>query len=362
MARARRHILPFFIPHLGCPRQCVFCDQHKIAGRLAPPTAEELGAALAGLPEGLRPELAFYGGSFTALERSRQVYYLAVAREACEQGKICGIRVSTRPDAVGEEALALLREYGVGTVELGVQSMNDEVLERAKRGHRAADSLAAVRALRKWGFCVGVQLMPGLPGETFVSAAAGAERILAERPDLVRIYPTVVLQGTELGELYERGEYTPLTLAEAAKISLYVKLAAEEQGAKVIRVGLQPTEELGEQVLAGPYHPAFGELVLGAHMRCKVTCLLTDIAGGAADKTDGILYCHNGEVSAIVGQRRQNMAYYQEAWPGLRVKAAQDIMDIKKGELRLEAGGRVWRLTEEDFRKNWRRSPYLRID
>lgn len=361
MARARRHILPFFIPHLGCPQQCVFCDQHKIAGRLRPPTAAELKTALAGLPEGLQPELAFYGGSFTALERAQQVYYLEVARGAYERGKICGIRVSTRPDAVGEGALALLREYGVGTVELGVQSMSDEVLARAKRGHRAADSLAAVRTLRGHGFCTGVQLMPGLPGETLASAAAGAERILAERPDLVRIYPTVVLQGTELGELYEQGEYAPLTLAEAVKISLYVKLAAEERGARVIRIGLQPTEALGEQVLAGPYHPAFGELVLGAYMRCKVMYLLTDIAGGAADNT-GVLYCHNSEVSAVVGQKRQNMAYYQEAWPGLRVKATRDMIDINRGELRLEAGGRGWRLTEADFRQNWRRSPYLHID
>lgn len=358
MAQARRHILPFFIPHLGCPQQCIFCDQHKIAGSRGAPTAAEVASAIGALPEGVCPELAFYGGSFTALSPEQQIYYLAPARRAVQNGTISGIRVSTRPDCINPGTIRLLQEYGVGCVELGVQSMCEAVLKRAKRGHGGGDSLEAVRLLKKAGFCTGVQLLPGLPGETESSAVLGARRILAEKPDLVRIYPAVVLAGTELGELYQREQYRPWSLEKAAKISLFIKLLAEEAGAQVIRMGLQPTEELGSQVLAGPYHPAFGELVLGLYNRCKVMQLLERAKMAVDLVSSGILYCPEREISAVLGQKRCNLTYYQEIWPNLRVKSEKGM---QTGSLRLKAGGREWGLLDEEFRRCWRRSRLLQI-
>lgn len=237
MAQAKKHILPFFIPHLGCPQQCIFCDQHKIAGQAAP-TAGAVCQAILALPAAQRQdyELAFYGGSFTALPVERQEYYLEPVRQALTAGLLGAARISTRPDCLDEVVLARLRHFGVGTVELGVQSMDDEVLRLARRGHTAQQSLAAVRRLQRAGFVVGVQLMPGLPGETLASAWAGAQRVLAEQPQLLRIYPTVVLQGTALGRLWQQGEYQPLSLEQAAQITLAIKLLAEEQGTAVIRM------------------------------------------------------------------------------------------------------------------------------
>lgn len=359
MSVARKHILPFFIPHLGCPNQCVFCDQRQISGRQTAPTPADLAALLNSLPAEEEPkaELAFYGGSFTAIPTSAQEAFLRIAAEAVRQHKIASIRISTRPDCVDDTVIGLLRRYGVNTVELGVQSMDDSVLQAARRGHKAADSVAAVRRLKRVGFCTGVQLMPGLPGETVKSAISGAERILAEKPDLLRIYPTVVLRGTELAGRFVRGEYAPLGLAEAAGVSLYIKLLAEEQGTRVIRIGLQPSEELAAQVLAGPYHPAFGELVLGLYCRSKALHLLQEAATGTDNirPKSGTLYCSEKDISAVIGQKKQNIAYYKDILPDLQIKPAA----LPPGELRLNIDGGVWRLTDGQFRQNWRQSDFF---
>ncbi len=343
MSQARRHILPFFIPHLGCPNQCVFCDQHKIAGQSLPPAPGEVAAALARLdPQAEhKPEVAFYGGSFTAIPRDSQISYLAAARQALDAGLISGIRLSTRPDAVAEPELALLKEYGVGTVELGVQSMTDDVLKLARRGHTAAESLAAVRRLQEWGFVCGVQLMPGLPGETAASAVQGAAQILALKPDLLRIYPTVVVAGTECERMFRAGEFQPLSLEEAARISLDIKLLAEAAGTTVIRIGLQPTEELAREVVAGPYHPAFGALVQGLFWRQKLLYALQKLPQAAE------CFVNKRDIAALVGYRRQNLAYYPA---GLRIRGAE----LAPGALRLRAAdGGEFMLTEAAFREFW---------
>ncbi len=340
MSEAKRHILPFFIPHLGCPNQCVFCDQHKIAGEASAPTPAAVAAALLRLdPDAaVKPEVAFYGGSFTALSQEVQRSYLAPAKQALEAGRIAGIRLSTRPDAVGEAELALLREYGVGTVELGVQSLSNEVLRRARRGHTAADALAAVQRLKDWGFVCGVQLMPGLPMETAASAVKGAARILAYKPDLLRIYPTVVVAGTELAAMYQAGEFQPLSIEDAAAISLDIKLLAEAAGTTVIRIGLQPTEELAREVLAGPYHPAFGALVQALGWRNKLLFALARLPQAAE------CFVNKRDIPALVGWRRQNLAYYPE---GLRLRGAE----LPAGALRLAApDGGVFLLTDAEFR------------
>ncbi len=350
MAQAKKHILPFFIPHLGCPQQCIFCDQHKIAGQAAP-TAEAVWQAILALPAAQRQdyELAFYGGSFTALPVERQEYYLEPVRQALTAGLLGAARISTRPDCLDEVVLARLRHFGVGTVELGVQSMDDEVLRRARRGHTAQQSLAAVRRLQRAGFVVGVQLMPGLPGETLASAWAGAQRVLAEQPQLLRIYPTVVLQGTALGRLWQQGEYQPLSLEQAAQITLAIKLLAEEQGTAVIRMGLQPSPDLAAAVLAGPYHPAFGEMVQGLFWRFRVLTALREMPQAA------VLLVGRRHFSAVVGQKRQNWPYYAEIAPRLRLRELPPERALPEDTLLLQAGEAEFCQTEADFRQAWRR-------
>lgn len=331
MSVARRHILPFFIPHLGCPNQCIFCDQRRISGQKAQVLPQDLAGVLAGLPGDVQPELAFYGGSFTAIAADLQVAFLQVARQALDAGKICGIRVSTRPDAIDDDVMQRLAYFGVGAVELGVQSMTDDVLARARRGHAAADAINAVRQLKAAGFVCGVQLMPGLPGETPDSCLAGAARILAEGPDMLRIYPTVVVAGTDLADEFLAGRYQPLALDEAVDISLKIKLLAENLGVSVIRTGLQPTEELTGEVLAGPYHPAFGFLVQAACWRQKLLWALADMPEACE------CFVNKRDIAAVVGYKRGNMVHYpagfkvrgRELAPGavmLRNKAGQELV------------------------------------
>lgn len=319
MTVARRHILPFFIPHLGCPNQCIFCDQRTIAGAERPPTPDDVWARLAELPAEAEqaPELAFYGGSFTALAADVQEAYLRPAAQAIREGRICGIRLSTRPDAIDADVLALLQHYGVGTVELGVQSMTDEVLRLARRGHSSEDAVRALRLLQQAGLTAGVQLMPGLPGETHHSALAGARRILSLRPDMLRIYPTVVIEGTECAELYRQGVYRPLTLDEAAAVTLDIRIMAEALGVQVIRMGLQPSDGLAGRVVAGPYHPAFGSLVNNLWWRGKLLYML--------DKYDNVvkIFVNRRDLPSVVGQNRQNLPYYQAKVPRLQIKTRE---------------------------------------
>lgn len=343
MSVAKRHILPFFIPHLGCPNQCVFCDQRRISGQRTQVCPNDLSVVLANLPNDYenKPELAFYGGSFTAIAENLQTAFLQVAHSALRQGKISGIRISTRPDAINGEICERLLQYGVGAVELGVQSMTDEVLQAAKRGHTANDSLTALQMLKEYGFVSGVQLMPGLPLETAQTAIAGARRILSEKPDMLRIYPTVVVEGTELADLYRYGNFTPLQLDEAVEISLHIKLMAESLGVTVIRTGLQPTEELSDEVLAGPYHQAFGFLVQGAMWREKLLIALADFPQARE------CFVNKRDIAAVVGDKRRNLAYYPK---NLRIRGAE----LPMGDLRLADGqGGAYLLSDREFRRRF---------
>lgn len=343
MSVARRHILPFFIPHLGCPNRCIFCDQRRISGRMAEVLPRDLERMLGELNSevnaDVRPELAFYGGSFTAIDPNLQVAFLQVAAAAKMQGKICGIRISTRPDAIDEEILARLAKFGVGTVELGVQSMTDEVLIRAQRGHTAEDAILALRLLKNHGFVSGVQLMPGLPGETTASCLSGAARILCEKPDMLRIYPTVVVAGTDLADEFMAGRYLPLAMDEAVDISWKIRLLADEYGVTVIRTGLQPTEELAGEVLAGPYHAAFGFLVQAALWRQKLLMALGDMPDA------GECFVNKRDIAAVVGDKRANMAHYPV---GFRVRGGE----LPEGAVLLKnRGGRELLLTDGEFRQ-----------
>ena len=301
----KRRVIPLFIPHAGCPNQCVFCDQKKISGASTPVTPTQVFAEIEKcLPAaGEHCELAFYGGSFTAMEPSVQRGLLEAAQPFLRAGGIETIRLSTRPDAVSPQICEMLRTYGVSTVELGCQSMDGQVLAAVKRGHTPADVEKAVSCLRAFGFSVILQMMTGLPGDTGAQSIETAKRLIALRPDGVRIYPTVVLRGTVLQEMMETGAYKPQTVEEAVGLCATVYELFLENNIPVIRVGLNPTEALSSgEAVAGAYHPALGELVLSELYRRRAEKLLCGIKPGA----EAVLEVHPSRISVMVGQHRYN--------------------------------------------------------
>lgn len=263
----RNPIIPIFIPHQGCPHQCVFCNQLKITGSVPIIQPQDIRRIIEdGLSktEKCLPEIAYYGGSFTALPHDLQCMFLKPASELLAAGRIHSIRISTRPDYINQEILANLKSAGVTTVELGAQSLDDTVLNNACRGHTYRHVQDAVHQIKEASMKCGLQLMIGLPGEDWPSLICSAERALALRPDFFRLYPTIVINSTPLAELFNSGRYRPLTIREAVVRCAYLKIIFEYQSKiKIIRTGLQASDFLEQPgtILAGPYHPSFGEMV-----------------------------------------------------------------------------------------------------
>ncbi len=274
-------VIPVFIPHEGCPHCCVFCNQRKISGftEKAVTAADVRTTVHAWLdrdgPAQRRVQVAFYGGSFTGLPQVRQQELLGAVAPFLEQGRVQSLRLSTRPDYIDQERVDLLRRYKVSTVELGVQSMDDRVLARAQRGHKAADVAQAVPALRRAGMEIGIQLLLGLSGDTRTTLRQTVEQVIALQPDFVRIYPLLVVRNSELAEQYKRGEYTPLSLDKAVVLAAWMKQHFDQAGIRVVRMGLQAGTELESSLLAGPWHPAFGELVASRLMLRQTRKLLS---------------------------------------------------------------------------------------
>lgn len=271
-------MIPFFIPHVGCPYVCTFCNQSRITGQsgishLTPEYIQQTIKDYVGTKRCEKFwEVAFYGGSFTAIPKDLQHKLLMSAYEMLQRGIIDGIRCSTRPDAVGDEAITLLQSYGVKTVELGVQSMNDGILFDAKRGHTAQEVVEAVARLKQRNMTVGIQLLPGLKGETWQTIIETAIAVAALQPDFIRIYPVLVIKNTELADQYRAGEYEPLSTELAIQYCAFLKNWFEQHGIEVIRTGLQSTEELdsGNSLVAGPYEPAMGELVVNEQYKQRL--------------------------------------------------------------------------------------------
>jgi histone acetyltransferase (RNA polymerase elongator complex component) len=329
-------IIPFFIPHLGCPHQCVFCNQKKITGetrQLDPASIPSTIESYLGTNGRRGPvQVAFYGGSFTALPDDVQKAYLEAVQPFIATGRIESIRLSTRPDCITDEILAVLKHYQVKTVELGAQSMDDRVLQLSGRGHRTADTKQAVNLLREHHFGIGLQLMPGLPGDsadTFKDTVAGT---IALKPHFVRLYPALVIQGTPLEELYSNGRYAPLSLEEAVSWCKEALIRFEEAGIEVIRVGLQPTEELEKPgvIIAGPYHPAFRQLVESALYLDKMRTILKQEGRQAVSVAFSV---HPSAVSSAIGQKRSNICILQEEFglSGVRIISSQEV---PRGEVR----------------------------
>lgn len=272
-------IVPIFIPGQGCPHRCIFCNQESFTSQASMPVdashvRKVLDTAIRSpaFDPARDPEVAFYGGTFTMLPPAKIALLLGAVRPYLEKGYFKSIRVSTRPDAIDEERLSLIRNFGVSTVEVGAQSMDEEVLRLSRRGHTSRDISSSVQMLRQYGMRVGIQLLPGLPGDTEEKLLWTVDEVIKLGPDMVRIYPALVIRGTELAKWYEEGRYRPLGLEEAVKICAEASRRLEGAGIPVIRIGVMSSPFLAREgeILAGPWHEAFGFLVRSALYREKI--------------------------------------------------------------------------------------------
>lgn len=302
-------VIPLFISHHGCPHQCLFCNQEKIAGAntAAGERSDQIRSTLdEWLPRrgsGEEVQVAFFGGSFTCLPRLEQERLLTRVRPYLQAGAVQSVRLSTRPDCIDAERCRFLLDHGVRTVELGVQSLSDTVLRRSRRGHDSAQSRRSIILLREHGFTVGVQLMAGLPGETTVSFLRGIDEVIRLAPDFVRLYPCLVISGSDLAALFAEGTYKPLTLLQTIGLLTTAFARLRDADIRVIRMGLQPTAELENGLIAGPYHPALGELVLS---RWWLRQLRRRLAALQAEEKLTVTISPRDR-SALVGMRKHNM-------------------------------------------------------
>lgn len=338
---AREHILPVFVPHLGCPHDCVFCNQRRITSQQLPATAETvrrtIESAIVNQPEIQNWQLAFYGGSFTAIPAEDQIALLSVGKEYLDQGILSSIRLSTRPDTIDEAVLKRLQAYGVGTIELGAQSMVDAVLRRAGRGHTAQDVVHASELIRQYGFRLILQMMTGLPGDSGQESLETAKIICALRPDGVRIYPTVIVRDTALYDLWKAGKYTEHTVEDAVAVCAEIVPLFEQADIPVIRLGLNPTDELSAgAAVGGAYHPALGELVKSRVLRNRAEQLLAEISPQSKIRIVVPARLH----SQMVGQRKCNVEWLKEHFQlsELKICSQNGINDIKIEKLSVEKG------------------------
>jgi len=308
----KHYIIPIFIPHYGCTHACVFCNQQKITGRGTPVTPAEVAGIIdqhiSRITEKRHIEVAFYGGSFTALDTSIQQALLKPAYNALQHGRIHAIRLSTRPDYINDEIVQNLIDFGVSIIELGVQSLDNEVLKASARGHTYGDVIQAVAVIKKLGLQCGIQLMPGLPGEDWSSLITTARGVLQLAPNFIRIYPTVVIAHTKLADMYHDGRYTPLSLLMGTARAAFLKLLFLQYKIPVIRTGLQATEDLSNHdvVLAGPYHPAFGEMVDSYLFYLMMAHAVESIAPNQ-QRITMLIHHHSRDTSKIRGLANRNI-------------------------------------------------------
>ncbi len=324
--------ISLFVPHMGCPHQCSFCNQKTISGSVKPLTSDEVTATLnQAVADGIDPqntEVAFFGGSFTAIEYDYMVSLLEAAKPFIESRCFSGIRISTRPDAIDDNILAVLKEYGVTSIELGAQSTDPDVLTKNRRGHTREDIFNASRLIKNAGFSLGLQMMTGLLGDTEEKSLQTCRDIISLQPDTVRIYPTITLEGTHLGDLYKTGRYAPQSLAEAVSLCGKLLKLFHDNNITVIRLGLHSGGNVEEGYLAGPYHPAFGEMCQSAVYLAEAVALLDEL--NLEDKKV-TLYVNPTEISKMTGQKGANKAILQSMGYSVTVKgdSTLDKYEIK---------------------------------
>ena len=334
----KQYIIPIFVPHLGCPNDCVFCNQKSISGQMKNITKDDIKNTIEFYLKNIKDkeiytEVAFFGGSFTGIEESLQEEYLSTAYQYIKEGKVNSIRISTRPDYINKNILKRLKKYKVQTIELGVQSANDYILKRSGRGHTFEDVKKASKLIRWNGFKLGHQMMVGLPESTRIDEINTAKQLIKLKPKMVRIYPVLVIKNTKLEKDYLNGKYEPLPLVQAVETSKEIYNMFVKNRIEVIRIGLQNTEEISEpenensQVVAGPYHPAFRQLVESSVWYDKI---LEKIKKLNIKVKQVEVTVNPADVNTVVGHKRENAIKLKDTYDVI-LKVKQD-KNIKQGK------------------------------
>lgn len=332
----RQTNISIFIPHIGCPHKCSFCDQRTISGTQKPPRAEDISALLEEqaphLSErGISAEIAFFGGSFTAIPREYMTELLEAASAAVKRFPCySGIRCSTRPDCISEEVLDILKSYGMTAIELGAQSMSDEVLKANERGQSAEDVRKAAVLIRGSGIELGLQMMTGLYKDTVENCLYTADEFIKLSPKTVRVYPTVILKNTRLGKLFESGEYKSFSFDETVDLCAELLQKFERNDIRVIRLGLHASPDVERDKLGGVYHPALREIVESRIVLREMTERLK-----ALPKGDYTIFTDKRNISRTIGQKRENIRRLFEFGYNIEVKerAGETLRVVPKEEI-----------------------------
>lgn len=312
--------IPVFVPHKGCPHDCVFCNQRKITGQIEEMNAAKARSIIDSHLETIEKhndrgayhaEIAFFGGSFTAIERESMQELLSLAHGYVLSGRVNGVRCSTRPDCINDEVLALCKSYGMTAIELGVQSADDEVLKASNRGHTFKDVTNAAKLIKAYGMELGLQMMTGLPCDTAAKSIQTAEKIASLSPDSVRIYPTLVMEGTHLALMHQSGTYNPQTLDDAVELAAELVSIFLKNGITILRIGLQTTDGVNASTVKGPYHNAFAELVYGRIWRSKIEA---DIIARSLHDTTYEIDAPADKISQIIGHKKENANYFKRKY------------------------------------------------
>lgn len=338
----KHYIIPIFVPHLGCPNDCIFCNQKSISGQQKMITKEDIKNTIDFFLKNIKDkeakkEVAFFGGSFTGIEVEKQEEFLKTAYEYIKQGEINSIRISTRPDYIDKKTLKRLKKYRVETIELGVQSANDYILRRANRGHTFEDVKKASKMIRWHGFKLGHQMMVGLPESTRLDEINTAKELIKLKPKMVRIYPVLVIKNTRLEKEFLDEKYIPLTVVQAVEICKELVSMFNQKGIEIIRIGLQNTDEItdpnieGSEVVAGPYHPAFRQLVESGLWYDTIVEKIKQLNV----KVKKVQVTVNPQdVNNVVGHKRENIEKLKDMYT-LDLIVKQDEK-IKQGKLELK--------------------------
>ncbi|HOY30638.1 MAG TPA: radical SAM protein [Bacteroidales bacterium] len=328
--------IPVFIPHLGCPFQCVFCNQKYISGKQKAPEADDVHSIIRQKlstidVQSATVEVAFFGGSFTCLDPGLQEKYLQLIQPYINDHKIKGIRLSTRPDYIDNKNLQLLKKYHVRTIELGVQSMSDSILQQAGRGHTVGDVVKASELIRNSGFTLGIQTMIGLPGDDAVENIHTASRVIGLKPDCVRIYPVLVLKDTELELLFSEGKYKPLSLSSAVDrvasvLGLYIR-----DNINVIKVGLHPAEDFGKggKLLAGPFHPSFRELAMTKLWKNEFDQFIKTTKCQDTKTKKITLTVADSQYNYAIGYKAENKNYLKQYFNKVRFQRSENLNKLQ---------------------------------
>lgn len=337
----KQYIIPIFVPHLGCPNDCVFCNQKSISGQTKQVTKEDVKKIieehLKYIKEDSQVEVAFFGGSFTGIEEEKQIELLSTAYEYIKAKKVNSIRISTRPDYINREILKRLKKYKVKTIELGVQSANDYILKRAGRGHTFEDVKKASKLIRFYGFKLGHQMMVGLPESTKLDEINTAKQLIKLKPKMVRIYPVLVIKGTQLEKEYNEGKYKALTVVQAVEICKELVKMFTKKKIDVIRIGLQPTDTITDpqnknsEVVAGPFHSAFRQLVESGMW---YDVIVDKIKKLNAKVKEVEVIVNPQDVNNVVGQRRENISNLKQVYDVDLIVKTDD--KIKQGKSKIE--------------------------